>query len=58
MYKKQWLWYKRKVIMQQHVSSRKKVKHLNVSDLEVVMEHLFAVEQIRAGLAQITQVYL
>lgn len=29
-----------------------------VSDLEVVMKHLLAVEQVSAGLAQITQVYL
>lgn len=29
-----------------------------VSDLEVVMKHLFAVEQMGAGLAQITKVYL
>lgn len=29
-----------------------------LSDLEVVMQHLLAVEQIRAGLTQITQVHL
>ena len=29
-----------------------------VPHLEVVMKHLLAVEQIRAGLAQITQVHL
>lgn len=35
-----------------------KVEQFLVSDLEVVMKHLLAVEQVRAGLAQITQVYL
>lgn len=35
-----------------------KVLSFTISNLEVVMEHLFAVEQIRAGLAQIAQVYL
>lgn len=35
-----------------------KVLQFLISDLEVVMEHLFAVEQICAGLAQIAQVYL
>lgn len=29
-----------------------------VSNLEVVMKHLLAMEQIRAGLAQVAQIYL
>lgn len=32
--------------------------HHSVSDLEVVVQHLLAVQQVGAGLAQIAQVHL
>ncbi len=44
--------------MRQCLSLSNHVKCVLVSNLEVVMKHLLAVEQIRAGLAQITQVHL
>lgn len=40
------------------LSNHIKKKKVLVPDLEVVMKHLLAVKQIRAGLAQITQVHL
>lgn len=40
------------------LSNQMRIVKFLLSDLEVVMKHLLAVEQIRAGLTQITQVYL